>query len=283
MKDIQHLIRAGILALLAIVVFTVVRFATLPGSWGKYGHYRADAVTEEMANEPVYQGAEACITCHSPRDKEWNSGKHQIVNCENCHGPAKEHIYAIWAKYGTKTVEYHPGTLTTDIGTGTNTISITRTNDMCLRCHAKLAARMPQFQEIAQPQRQIDTEKHLKGKKTQLCFKCHNPHRPDLVIPQEETTATTDIQAADSAKAAESKIGKAVYRDKCLICHGARGDGKTETAADLEPKPSDFSSTSFKRTSAQLINYIAKGKGDVMPAYEEELSKEEVCLELWDT
>lgn len=282
MKDIKHLTRAFALAIVAIVVFTVVRFITLPESWGKYGHYRADAITEEMEREPVYQGADSCQACHVKRHKEWISSKHQVVNCENCHGPAKEHIYTVQAKYGTKTIEYCPGTTTSNIGARTSAISINRTNNLCLRCHTKLAARMPQFQEIDQPQKQIDPKKHLKGKKTQLCFKCHNSHRPDLVVPQEEATPIAGTQESGAknqgsdVKPAESKIGKAIYREKCLFCHGAKGDGKTEAAADLTPKPTDFTSSSFKQTSAQIINDTTKGKGDAMPAYGEELKPEEI-------
>jgi cytochrome c553 len=245
MKDINHLIRAGGLALLVIVGFTIVRFLALPESWGIYGHYRADAVAEEMAYEPVYQGADSCKECHAKRYKKWDSGKHRVVNCENCHGPGKEPA----TKPKTKCKK---------------DITINRTNDLCIRCHLKLPARPHDFPDIPHPQ--IDVEKHMKGKGKISCFKCHNPHHPDL----------KKKEPARPPKKVVSKIGRKVYRDKCLVCHGARGDGKTETAEFLDPKPPDFSSPSYKSTFDQIVEFIRKGKGQVMPAYREELSEEEI-------
>ncbi len=259
MKDINHLIRGGILALLAIVGFTVVRFLTLPESWGKYGHYRANAVTEEMAKEPRYQGAETCKKCHSARYEEWNSGKHGVVNCENCHGQAKEHT----AKPGKKT------------------IAIDRSMDLCLMCHRKLPARPHDFAETPQPQ--IDPEEHLKGKGDLKCFNCHKVHHPDLKLPEEETVEEK-VEKKDKTPArkkapeaiAVSKVGRKAYEDKCLVCHGEKGDGKTETAQFLDPKPTDFTSGSYKSTFSQIVDFIRKGKGQQMPSYGQELSDEEI-------
>lgn len=269
MKDIQHLIRGGLLALLVIVGFTVVRFLTLPESWGKYGHYRAKAAAEEMAKEPVYQGADACKKCHAQRHEEWSSGKHGVVNCENCHGQAKEHI--------TKPV----------VKSGPKTIAINRSMDLCLRCHRELPARPHGFEEFPHPQ--IDPEKHLKGKEALKCFNCHKPHHPDLKRPEaEEVEAKADQKAApavekeaakparEKAAAAVSELGRKIYQDKCLVCHGQTGDGKTETAEFLDPKPPDFSSASYQSTLTQIVDFIHKGKGQQMPAYAKELSDEEI-------
>jgi mono/diheme cytochrome c family protein len=277
MKNINHLIRAGVLALLAIIGFTVVRNLMVPESFGKYGHYRADAVAEEMAKEPIYQGADACKTCHVARYKEWKSGKHHVlVNCEACHGPGKEHI--------TKPV----------VKSGTKTIAIDRSNSLCIRCHLKLPARPHDFEEIPHPQ--IDVEKHIKGKLK--CFKCHNPHYPDLkrpevVVKEEKVVKRFEKKIVAPAKkevsepikkeveatlpkVAVSKIGQKIYEDTCLVCHGKTGDGKTEAAEFLDPKPPDFSAPSYKVSLSQLIELTSKGKGDQMPAYEDELSEEEI-------
>ena len=271
MKGMNHLVRAGILALLVIVGFTVVRFLALPESWGKYGHYRADAVAEEMAKEPVYQGAEACKKCHGPRHEEWSAGKHGVVNCENCHGQAKEHV----AKPGKKT------------------ISVDRSMDLCLRCHRKLPERPHDFTEIPHPQ--IDPQEHLKGKGNLKCFNCHKPHHPDLKRPEEETAAKIEKRApapapveketakpakkTEAAKPTEKKAesvvterARSIYTDKCLVCHGEQG----KPADFLSPKPPDFSSASYKSTPAQTADFIRKGKGQQMPAYGQELSDEEI-------
>jgi len=274
MKEIRHLIRAGLLALVVIIGFTIVRFIALPKSWGEYGHYRANAVVEEMAKEPVYQGADACKKCHVQKHEEWNSGKHRVVNCENCHGQAKEHVVKPMVKSGTKT------------------IVINRSMELCLRCHLQLLARPHDFTEISHPQ--IDPEKHLKGKGALKCFNCHNPHQPDLKRPEvvveekveqkvvkEEVKEKVEQKAVkkEAAKpiekkavAAVSKIGREVYEKTCLVCHGEKG----EPADFLDPKPPNFSSSSYKSTLEQIANFIRKGKGKQMPAFEQELSDEEI-------
>ena len=267
MKNINHLIRAGILALLAIIGFTVVRFLTLPESWGKYGHYRANAVNEEMARKPVYQGADTCKGCHIqkgkrgiyPGYKDWSSGKHGVVNCENCHGPGNEHV----------------------IKHGTTTITINTSPEICLRCHLQLPARPSTSSPFPQPQ--IELEKHMKGKSNITCIKCHNPHHPDLKPkeapatsePAGKETVTNEVKPAGK-EVAVSKIGRQVYEDKCVVCHGAKGDGKTETSEFLDPKPPNFPSSSYKSTQSQIIDFTYKGKGQQMPAYKDELSEEEI-------
>lgn len=266
MKDIQHLIRGGFLAIFIIVGFTIVRFIVVPESFGKYGHYRADAVAEEMARTPVYQGADTCKICHNQKGKRaiylgyenWSSGKHGVVNCENCHGPADKHV----DKSATKTT----------------TITINRSKELCLRCHLQLPAR-PGTTSIF-PQPQIELAKHMEDKGNLSCLKCHNPHHPDLK-PKEEEVVVTEPAEKEATKVGEekssaisviSKIGQKVYEDKCLVCHGKTGNGKTEAAEFLDPKPPDFSSSSYKSTFNQIVDFIHKGKGEQMPAYKDELN-----------
>lgn len=40
--------------------------------------------------------------------------------------------------------------------------------------------------------------------------------------------------------------GKALYRRYCVYCHGVYGDGRGESAPYLDPKPRDFTSSTFK-------------------------------------
>ncbi|MEK7274898.1 MAG: cytochrome c [Candidatus Desantisbacteria bacterium] len=254
MKEMKHLTRGMGLALLVIIIFTIVRTIVVPDSFGKYGYYRAEAVSDEMSIHPLYQGAEACKKCHEPRHKEWSSGKHGGVNCEDCHGAAMDHV--------TKTCS------ATDTVAAKKTITVNQTKELCLQCHLQLSGRPDKSAAIPQPQ--INIEKHLKGKKETQCFKCHNPHHPDLKQPEPEPeNAVETIQTA-----AVSAIGKKVYQDTCLVCHGAKGDGKTEVAETLTVKLPDFSRKDIG--FEQMVNSITKGKGDQMPAYKDELSAEQI-------
>jgi mono/diheme cytochrome c family protein len=283
MRDISHLIRAGVLALLVIIIFTVVRNLMLPESFGKYGYYRAEAVAEEMECKPVYMGADACKKCHLSRYHEWASGKHGGVNCENCHGQSKLHIKKPDLKSG---------------------ITVDHSNALCIRCHLKLPARPHNFP-------QINPKKHMKGKR---CIKCHKPHHPDLKHPETQETdetmhehekdnveqnvkregvpVTARVKKEESVKVDTKtrelnvdkvetsvkidSIGKKIYEAKCAVCHGKTGDGKTPAAEMFDCELKDFSAASYNTPLDDIIKYIRDGKGDEMPAYADKLSDVEI-------
>ena len=48
-KDSAHLIRLAAVFILGAVVFVAIRAAVIPKSFGRYGPYRGDALTETMA------------------------------------------------------------------------------------------------------------------------------------------------------------------------------------------------------------------------------------------
>lgn len=232
MKDIKHLIRAFTLAILAVIIFTVVRNLVVPKSFGKYGHYRADAVAEEMAKQPLYQGADVYKKCYGDIYDKWADGKHKVVNCENCHEPGNIPITSPKSQWGTKT------------------ITINREQSLCLRCHLSLPARPGTLSAIPQPQ--VNLEEHMKGKGKIACFKCHNPHYPDL--KREEEVEEKVANPVEKKVVSEvSRIVRKVYQDTCLVCHGKDGKGKTETSEFLDPNPPDFSADSFKK----LITFLA--------------------------
>ncbi|BBJ00604.1 hypothetical protein FGKAn22_22960 [Ferrigenium kumadai] len=67
-----------------------------------------------------------------------------------------------------------------------------------------------------------------------------------------ETFAPTRLSAGDSAqtstadKEALLKLGEQVYQRRCIGCHGAEGDGKGPSAAQLGIKPRNFTTGIFK-------------------------------------
>ena len=74
----------------------------------------------------------------------------------------------------------------------------------------------------------------------------------------------TTISSAD-----EGAKGKVLYGEKCVICHGIKGDGKGSAAAFLNSSPADFTDRTFwgKNDEKQIEDTIRNGKGE-MPAFE---------------
>ncbi|MBI4516155.1 MAG: c-type cytochrome [Deltaproteobacteria bacterium] len=81
--------------------------------------------------------------------------------------------------------------------------------------------------------------------------------------------------------------GAAVFREHCVACHGARGDGQGPEAARLERKPADFTDPQFMRgeTPYDFFHVISAGKrGAAMPAWQDVLSVQErwdVLAHVW--
>lgn len=63
--------------------------------------------------------------------------------------------------------------------------------------------------------------------------------------------------------------GRALYEEKCMICHGQNGKGDGPAAAALSPQPKDFNRPEFwkQKDVDQLIrSQVKNGKGS-MPAF----------------
>ena len=138
--------RLAVLFAIFIGLFIVVRHFLIPKSFGKYGHYRADAV-EEIGRLPEnYAGNEVCQGCHEDIYELKAASEHAGVACETCHGPAMEHTED---PMGVKPVK-------------------PKGRAFCGLCHSRNAARpknMPQ----------VDMEEHNKGMECILCHKAHDP------------------------------------------------------------------------------------------------------------
>ncbi len=71
-------------------------------------------------------------------------------------------------------------------------------------------------------------------------------------------------------------VGKAIFLQKCVSCHGTVAEGRIPLANRLHPEPADFSDPKYRRMDpAYLYWRIATGKqeepyrsrGSVMPAW----------------
>jgi len=72
---------------------------------------------------------------------------------------------------------------------------------------------------------------------------------------------------ADDAETSESARNE--YEEYCAACHGYDG------IPNLPGAPNFSIGESLDKSEAELIESIAKGKGDIMPAWQDILSKDE--------
>jgi mono/diheme cytochrome c family protein len=82
------------------------------------------------------------------------------------------------------------------------------------------------------------------------------------------------LVALSVASAWAAKEAKDIYLDKCAVCHGQDGAGKTAKGRKL--KIMDVHETVKKFTVDQMIKAVQDGKGNDMDGYRKELSKDEI-------
>ena len=63
-KDAEHLLRVAFVFAVVTIAFVLVRAVLIPRSFGEYGHYRGNAITEMAARPIVFAGHQTCETCH---------------------------------------------------------------------------------------------------------------------------------------------------------------------------------------------------------------------------
>lgn len=147
-KDKEHLVRmAGIFAV-GILLFLVLQFVFIPKSFGRYGHYRGDAIADQAKRPLVHAGRATCARCHGPQVEAKAAGKHAGLGCEACHGPLIEH-----ARNPASAKPHKP-----DV------------KSLCAGCHEMNAARPKWF-------KQVKSAEHSSG---EACNTCHQPHAPQL-------------------------------------------------------------------------------------------------------
>ncbi len=165
-----------------------------PATFGEIGNYRAESLSEIMVREPVHQGKSSCEECHADIYELHEKDIHYGVQCEDCHGPARNHVL------------HHSGEDAT-IPAEMAVLSKEYTLEGCLFCHRKLVARPPSFP-------QIDPLEHfafLKVKDpTTRCTECHSPHEPIYLLKRVE----------------EARIHPIIHQ--CKECHNSKPEGDSK-------------------------------------------------------
>ena len=110
-----------------------------------------------------------------------------------------------------------------------------------------------------------------------IALSCQNdsPEQEDLALEAaREFFRVTDVTVEDS---------KRMYLHYCSVCHGAEGKGDGFNAYNLEPKPRDFTDSTFLRIAdiAYVVKVITGGGlavdlSAMMPPYGRTLTKTEI-------
>ncbi len=158
-KDAGHLFRVGLVFIVGILAFLGIRALLVPKSFGEYGHYRGDALTDLAARPANFAGHQACEDCHSDVLEKKKGGKHARVNCEACHGPQAKHV--------DDPGSVQPAKLDTAV--------------LCVRCHEANLAKPKNFPQIVS----VDHSNGLP------CDTCHQPHSPAIDAASSESADAT--------------------------------------------------------------------------------------------
>lgn len=100
---------------------------------------------------------------------------------------------------------------------------------------------------------------------------------PGAAVPAPYKGMTNPFTASDTAAV---QAGEAIYKQRCVTCHGEKGDGKGPAGGSLNPPPANFTASPFKEkfTSAQdeLFWVVSEGRpGTAMPAFKGQLSDQQ--------
>ena len=87
------------------------------------------------------------------------------------------------------------------------------------------------------------------------------------------------VTASHDAPHPDLELGKQVYLERCKVCHGTQGDGKSFAANALNPPPKNFTSPQSKKqlTQERMIESATNGRpGTAMMPWKDNLSQEEI-------
>ena len=87
------------------------------------------------------------------------------------------------------------------------------------------------------------------------------------------------IAASHHIPTSDIALGKKIYHERCEVCHGNLGDGKTFAANALFPPPKNFTSKSIKTELSlkKMVRSVTKGRPNTaMMPWENILSEQEI-------
>ncbi|MBI3924843.1 MAG: hypothetical protein HY319_04820 [Armatimonadetes bacterium] len=179
MKNTKHLWRAGLLLSLLIPIYVGILvggiplqigseklYYGIPESFGRFGHYRGDAVKDAMSREPRHGGSQSCEKCHQDIVKMQAGEAHKTLNCEVCHAPVSTHASAE-DKIADMPSREAPR--------------------ICALCHQQLAARPEDHPQVGIREHLVEQEieipenmpvREVLELEEARCTECHDPHVP---------------------------------------------------------------------------------------------------------
>jgi mono/diheme cytochrome c family protein len=96
----------------------------------------------------------------------------------------------------------------------------------------------------------------------------------DSVRTNDSTVAAPAAVPVERVLSYEERQGNVLYMKYCAVCHGKEGKGDGFNAFNLDPRPRDFSDSSYMAalSDAQILQTISGGgrsvnKSPLMPSY----------------
>jgi hypothetical protein len=146
-RSYEHLVRLAAVFTIAAVLFIGLRWLLVPSDYGRFGPYRAAALSSNQARPIVYAGQLACVDCHSDVADIRKTNAHARIGCESCHGPLAAHAA------DPAHAPQRPDPRAT-----------------CARCHVPDVAKPPGFKTV-------NFDEHADSG---ACTTCHPAHAPKL-------------------------------------------------------------------------------------------------------
>ena len=120
-------------------------------------------------------------------------------------------------------------------------------------------------------------------------IRCHRLHQPGIALQNDRdslSAAITDSLIHNDPwirYTYTERLGKQLFEQYCVICHGQSGEGDGFNAYNLNPKPHSLSDSTYMKalsseTLTETISFGGKGvnKSVLMPAYQKTLNKTQI-------
>ncbi|MFZ3171168.1 MAG: hypothetical protein WA118_04225 [Carboxydocellales bacterium] len=151
----KPIFRVGLILFGVIVIFVTAQQLSIPKSFGQYGYFRGDNISEWAAQEGNYAPGNSCEKCHQNEVQILDQGDHKGLDCQICHGPGLKHLQ----KFQTSKLKVE----------GTKELKVEGTEELCGICHRKMSGRS------GDKIKTIELGIHNGGV---VCIRCHNSHQP---------------------------------------------------------------------------------------------------------